>query len=451
MPRTGLLIAVVLAAFAVCGGVLALALPGVIDQWSAANKPAAEHVQHRGHPKKGHGLRKRAHTTAPRPVAPKDNATDWLRLSLIWFGVWAVAGPLVLFGVLGCLLGRRRRRRRTRAYGLYEVHLSMHDEAKPQDLEDMVEAIGNMVREFPEQRARDGQPYIAFELHYGPADHGMEWTLAIRCEPDLATSIDGAIAAAYPDVRVGHTMGQDPRPIRGALPVPGHVLRFRKDRPFVYALNSETDKDASAPIEAIAQAQVSLGKPSSVRIQIIPAPLGVEAFARRRYHRHENKLVRQETWGMREAGLQGSLNRQEMMEAKRTQNRGMFWLEVQVAAASREDANRVASAVQARRGDNRLHRRWMIFREDLYRRRFPTAQPPLLPTFSLRSLASAAEIATLLRLPSARMKGVPVRRLTVPRLPAPPEVNRTADTVEPPVPQLPVVATADLPLPPAAV
>jgi hypothetical protein len=49
------------------------------------------------------------------------------------------------------------------------------------------------------------------------------------------------------------------------------------------------------------------------------------------------------------------------------------------------------------------------------------------------------------------MKGVPVRRLTVPRLPAPPEVNRTADTVEPPVPQIPVVATADLPLPAAAV
>jgi hypothetical protein len=37
---------------------------------------------------------------------------------------------------------------------------------------------------------------------------------------------------------------------------------------------------------------------------------------------------------------------------------------------------------------------------------------------------SAAEVAHLLELPSARMKGVPVRRVTIPRIPAPPEVGR---------------------------
>ena len=39
-------------------------------------------------------------------------------------------------------------------------------------------------------------------------------------------------------------------------------------------------------------------------------------------------------------------------------------------------------------------------------------------------LVSAAEVAHLLELPSARMKGVPVRRVTIPRIPAPPEVAR---------------------------
>ena len=63
-----------------------------------------------------------------------------------------------------------------------------------------------------------------------------------------------------------------------------------------------------------------------------------------------------------------------------------------------------------------------FIRAGLYRRRFPRALGPLVPSF--RTLVSAAEVAHLLELPSARMKGVPVRRVTIPRIPAPPEVTR---------------------------
>jgi hypothetical protein len=113
-----------------------------------------------------------------------------------------------------------------------------------------------------------------------------------------------------------------------------------------------------------------------------------------------------------------------MRAAERTQNRSLFWLETVVAADSMDACKTVAAAVQSRRGENRLHRRWMIIRQRLYRRRFPQALGPLLPTASLRSLVSAAEAAHLLALPTARMKGVPVRRLIVPRIPSPPELMR---------------------------
>ena len=63
----------------------------------------------------------------------------------------------------------------------------------------------------------------------------------------------------------------------------------------------------------------------------------------------------------------------------------------------------------------------MPVRQNLYRRRFPTATPPLLP--SPRALISAAEAAHLLALPTARMKGVPVRRVAIPRIPMPPEIH----------------------------
>ena len=115
-----------------------------------------------------------------------------------------------------------------------------------------------------------------------------------------------------------------------------------------------------------------------------------------------------------------------MSNAQRTQNRSLFWLEAIIAADTMQSCKTVAAAVQSRRGENRLHRRWMIVRQNLYRRRFPHALGPLLP--STRNLVSAAEIAHLLALPTARMKGVPVRRHTLPRIPLPPEVIRAPPT-----------------------
>ena len=309
-------------------------------------------------------------------------------------------------------------------YELYELHLSAHDEAKPQDLEDMIESVANIVRVFPAERARSGQPYVALELICGQGRQGMEWSINVRCEPRSVRALDGAIAAAYPDVRVGRRHADTPTPRAGTLRVPGYVMRFRKERSFVYSLIADGDELASPPLEQIARAQIELGQPSIVRFQLTPTPSYFEELARRRYRRHENKLVRQERWGLPEGGLWSTFNRAEMRAAERTQNRSLFWLEAVVAADSMEACKTVAAAVQSRRGENRLHRRWMIIRQGLYRRRFPRALGPFLPSPSLRSLVSAAEAAHLLALPTARMKGVPVRRVMLPRIPAPPEVMR---------------------------
>jgi hypothetical protein len=341
-----------------------------------------------------------------------------------------------LGGVAGVLVVRRIRWRRRREYALYELHLSPHDEAKPQDLEDAMEAIANIIRAFPADRARRGQPYVAIELISGPGPSGaLEWSIGVRCEPAAAVALDGALSAAYPDVRLGHVHGGPPQP-RADIPcVPGYVMRFRKERSFVYPLVAAGDEAASPPLEAIAHAQIASGEASVIRFQLTPPPTYFEEIARRLHRRHENRLVRAERWGLPEGGLTSTLNRAEMTSAQRTQNRSMFWLEVVVAADTRELCKPLASALQARRGENRLHRRWMVIRQDLYRRRFPIGVPPPLP--SPRSLISAAEAAHLLALPSARMKGVPIRRVAIPRVPMPPEIMR-ADVAEPvPAPPAP--------------
>jgi hypothetical protein len=250
----------------------------------------------------------------------------------------------------------------------------------------------------------------------------MERSINIRCEPRSVSALDGAISAAYPDVRLGRTHGEQPRPRAGELREPGYVIRFRKERSFVYSLIAAGEEQASPPLEQIARAQVAVEAPTVVRLQLTPTPLRFEQLARRLYRRHENKLVRQEHWGLPEGGLTSTFNRAEMRGAERTQNRSLFWLETVVAADTPEACKTVAAAVQSRRGENRLHRRWMIIRQRLYRRRFPPAFAPLVPSF--RTLVSAAEVAHLLELPSARMKGVPVRRVTIPRIPAAPEIVR---------------------------
>ena len=356
---------------------------------------------------------------------------EWLTFAhvLLIIAVSFILSVISLAGWLIYIARRRLENRLTRDYGLYEIKLSMHDQTRERDLVAMVEAALNAVRAFPEDRGRDGQPFLAFEAHFGPGPKGeMEWVLCVRCERTLVGTLDGIISSAYPDVRVGYEFIGPPEEIGGVLGVPGHVLRFRKDRAFVYPIVGEVETDSSSALEAIAQTQAAVGVPSTVRFQLTPCVLAIERYARERLRLHEERLV------ARDAGMLSTFNRTEMSAATAVQGHAWCWLEVQVAADSRQNANRIAAAVQARRGENRLHRRWMILREDLYRRRFPSAYPPVLPGITLRSLASSSEVAQLIALPGARMKNVPLRRLALPRIPAPPEIGMAGEDPQPDLP-----------------
>jgi hypothetical protein len=359
----------------------------------------------------------------------------------------ALAGLVALAALL---VKNRLDARERRDYQLYEIHLSMHDDAKPRDLRDMVEAFAAAVRQWPINRARFGQPYFAVETHYWQGPDGMQFLIGLRCERDLVVTLQSVLANAYPDVRVGQIDGSTPRPLRGRLREPGYVLRFRKERAFIYPLAArEEGEDASVTMEAIAQTQVMVGAPSSIRLQFTPAPLGLEGWARHKFRAHEDRLARSEQRLIRsDAGLRSVLNQEEMRDAGRALDSGMCWFEVQVAAPTGALANRVAASLIARRGENRLQRRRMLARLGLYCRRFPDGYPPLLPTFSFgrfHSLASAGEVAHLLALPSARMKAVPVKRLTIPRLPPPPEIARTPDRRVPTPGEEPTLAMPSAP------
>ena len=73
----------------------------------------------------------------------------------------------------------------------------------------------------------------------------------------------------------------------------GYLMRFRKDRSFMYSLIADGDPLPSPPLEQIARAQIELGESSIVRFQLTPTRSYCEELARRRYRRRENKRVRQ--------------------------------------------------------------------------------------------------------------------------------------------------------------
>ena len=116
---------------------------------------------------------------APVPMGPLLAALEVLAGLLL-------VGLLCGCGVVVRLLWVRRHRR----YALFELYLSTHDHAKPQDVLDMVESIANVVRAWPAARVWRGQPFVALELvcdAVGAARGGaeMEWSINVRCEPSV--------------------------------------------------------------------------------------------------------------------------------------------------------------------------------------------------------------------------------------------------------------------------
>ena len=140
----------------------------------------------------------------PRAAPHRANAsihTLLVGLAITWTGA-------IAFAVIGLALTVRRRfaNRLRRHYERYPLNLTMHDEAKPKDLDDMIEAIANAIRPPLQTRWRDGQPFIAIELIYrrDRARAGVDAVPAVR-------------ARGRPDARGDHRPGLPRRLARAAL------------------------------------------------------------------------------------------------------------------------------------------------------------------------------------------------------------------------------------------
>ena len=134
--------------------------------------------------------------------APARRPVERDRLPLVAGGgccCWlAAALAAVLLGALAvCRLWARRRR----VYALYELHLSLQDEAPFGRVMAMVRQIGGTLRARPAGAAgwRAAVRRVGADRDRGPTE--MRWRIGVRCEPRSVQAIEAHIRGCYPDVR----------------------------------------------------------------------------------------------------------------------------------------------------------------------------------------------------------------------------------------------------------
>ena len=363
--------------------------------------------------------------------------------------LWSdIALPLTVFtGGLGSMVlalaattmhrvGNRRRRRVAR----YQLVLSQADEATFEEVAAAYEQLVQTVRQSLTQRFVQGQPGLALESWFVPAQRAGETgtaALMLACEPTMHQSALAALRRAYPDLSLRRdpaTGGSSPLEFVQPTFVPAHVLRVRKTRSWALPVGSAgrggQGSDARATMTGIIRQQQQANRLSCVRWCVLPAAdqldsRAADKLAGRRDERPDAAHSGDVQAAMQAAGgAMAYLELQAAVEAHDvTDRRGRSRPE---SFSQRQNACRqLLAPALSHRGANHLSERMMVFRQELYRRRWVRGEPPLVPQLSGATLVSPRELALLMELPSLGSEhALPLQRNTIPNLPLPTEVPR---------------------------
>jgi hypothetical protein len=336
--------------------------------------------------------------------------------------VWrAIRRPLAGAGALLLLVAAmrgwdRRRRRYTRLWLI--PHRA--DEARPEDVQRLLEAWHQQLIRRWWVRIALGQPGIALEAVLSP-DSGGDYAarLSIVCPEDLVSSIEGTLLACYPDSRLVRG--------RGGLPPVRRVVRLKKRQVFVWALRQPDARHSREGVmDAVLNQMAGLGTTSVVQYTLVPTPAAFDRYSRWRYSSIERASEQQRAVDPSQPGLRSEVLNQELEGGLGLQHRPLFFSEIRVASTGYKAAAAIAGGVRGESAaENRLVERYMrpYGRGALYLRRLRAGVGNPLPGWR-RGVLSSTEVAALWQLPSPGLRSVRVARAPIPRMPAPPEVSR---------------------------
>jgi hypothetical protein len=347
--------------------------------------------------------------------------------------LFALMAGIVLCVTRGKARGSRRMRR-------YRIELYRNDAATPERVRAFFQSVGGMFTQRWYNRLVFGQPWFGLE-GYCFDQAGAEGQRVRTCELMLVApqrlwaSLDGAIAAAYPDVRVGYTFnaaqenaeaGLDPERVFVPASWYRHVLRLKKKRNVTQAIAVPVEQYSEPVIDQLLSTAMSMpGTPVGFQFSITPMFGLFERISRWMYRQREREEERRAELVDSDPGLRSGVVQQEFRGGLDVQHQMLFHVDARVFSDRLGAAQTIAGLLAGgTSGENRLTIRQPLPLRWLYRRRLPDARPKIAVSW-LRCVYSASEMAGLWQLPTTRQKNVRVRRSNLPRAPAPACMERT--------------------------
>ncbi len=340
-----------------------------------------------------------------------------------WRPVSGVAA-LPLCTVLACgaitiLAGIRISIRSRRRYVRLKVDAYRTDDAEPEALVKMFEALHKRLLRRWWRRLVLGQPSLALEVHHsGTSGSGSAW-IAISCPRGLESMVEAALQSAYPNCRLSA-----PECELGIAP---QLLRLKKRSEFIRRGKPMLllARDREPAVNRLLTVMGACREPAFVQIALTPTPAAFESFARYLFKHREARLSRerrehlfmQDRSMVLDAELRGGLD---------VQHRPLFFADLRIVAPQRTVCEQVASQLRVDTAENRLVERGTAVRHGLlglYGRRVQRGEGNPLPSFR-KGVFAATELASLWQLPSVDYATVPFARSSLPIAPAPPGIFR---------------------------
>jgi Replication-relaxation len=377
--------------------------------------------------------------------------------SALWSWAPAVAlAPLRLLSAVGaalavCVAFARRQARRRRHYVRLRIEPYRTDRASAEAVVTMFEALHKRLLRRWWRRLLSGQPAVALEVHHSCSTLARPWPresdrsqsggrtqlqcgpggaslvshvawMAVTCPRGSEQMVEAAIRGAYPNCCV--------HPMLRAPSFPPVVVRLKKAGDFIKRVGAldHFEQEREPPVNRLLTAMGACGEPALVQLALTPAPASFERFAKHLYKRHEVRLSRErrEHLAVRDRSM---VEDTELRGGLDVQHRSLFFMDLRVAAGSREACLRIASELRARRAENRLVERGTGLRHGLlavYGRRVQRGEGNPLPPFH-KGVYASTELASLWQLPSSDYMTVPFARSALPLAPAPPSIMRPRD------------------------
>jgi hypothetical protein len=385
-----------------------------------------------------HSAREHAGTTVASPL-------KWLTDAVV-FGlhVAAYTASLLLLLALPVLIARLRARRQRAEPGRVlcaELRLGRDDQASPYEISKVFDGIAGALRPGIIRRPLSGPPTLTLRIVSEGGARSVRFL--VQAPAIYHPAIAARLRATYPDTRLipidaSHadpfalsTVVSPGAAVRALLdrrePVPAiavDILRVKKARRWVWALATTKDYEHSL-IESLVSVMHALTTPCVVELLLTPAPTLLERYTGHALVRRERRFIADRALGPNEPGADGVVAKKHLQGAVEGVGRAWWWFDLRVIVPRGHEphARQVAGVIQETRGENYLRIRVMRLRRRLYAWRSGRGLPPFFPALWSGALSSA-EVASLWHLPTLRLKGVPLSRISAREIAATSAISR---------------------------